>query len=476
MLLKSIYRVFWKLSLLSFSVFILLMNPAEAAKLTLAHAINLALVQNRELIEAGTLLETSQADLDMANAEFDIQIQPEFTEQRVGGSEIKSYGVTISKKLATGGQINLTATRGDTLLPNGFLIVQPSFSLSLQQPLFKNAGSKVALNPVNVAKSALIDAKRKYAEAREDLVLRVVNAYVQLHELEQQVKLDKINVRQMTELSQITREYILVGRAKTLDALRTDFQLDETRAHLTADQQRLSSAQAGLAELLGMPSNSTFETATVAWPDYETLDPEQAVKVAFANRLNYAQAVQGYDDTVRALDVARNQTLPGINLTLGYQRYSSSPLPGNVISAGGGPYVSLSGDIGANYASEKAAVRKADAQREAALEQVEIVMEQITTEVQQNLYAYQEARTEYTIAKRAAADAEARLQLAQELFHMGRADSFAVTDASTALISAQSASLNADMEVVLAGYKLSQSLGTLLSPPDELKPKSQGRL
>ena len=98
--------------------------------------------------------------------------------------------------------------------------------------------------------------------------------------------------------------------------------------------------------------------------------------------------------------------------------------------------------------------------------------EQITREVQQGLYAYQEARSEDEIAEHAAADAQARLQLARELFHMGRADSFAVTDATEELVASQSTFLNAGTDVVRAGYKLSLVLGTLVASPDELKPRS----
>ena len=444
----------------------------QAAEIPLDRAINLALTQNRQLIQAGSLLDISQADLDAADAGFDVQVVPAFTEQRVGNTVFKNYGVTVSEKLPTGGVVSLSSTRGDTLLPDGVLIVQPAVNLSLQQPLFKNAGSSIAMYPVHAAESKLVTAKRQYAQARQDLVSKVIEAYAELHELEQQLKLDALNVQQTTELSRITREYALVGRAKTLDAMRTDFQLDQTRGRLTADQQRLTSACANLAELMGMPPDSVFETESVAWLDYQTLDADQAVKVALGNRLDYAQAMQDYADTLQTLSVARNQTLPGVDITVGYQRYSSSPLPGSSVAAGGGAYVGLSSELGGSYTSEKAEVRKADAQRAAALEELDLMQEQITREVQQGLFAYQEARTENSIAEHAATDAEARLTLARELFHMGRADSFAVTDAAEAVVASQSASLSADADVVRAGYKLSLILGTLVSSPDELKPRS----
>lgn len=445
----------------------------SAGAMTLQTAINLALLQNKELMQTGILLTGSQADLDIADADFDVQVKPMFTEQRVAGTVLKNYGLALSKNLETGGQISISATRGDTILPNGVLIVQPAFSIALQQPLFRNAGSEASLNSVHTAESALIQARRKYAQARADLVLQVVNAYTQVNELQEQLKLDQLTVEQITELSRITQEYELVGRAKTLDVLRTNFQLDEAQSRLAADQQSYQAAQAALAVLLGMQPDTSIETQSVAWPDYQNLEPKEAVKVALSNRLDYAQAQQDYKDAARELDLAQNQLLPGVDLTLGYQRFSSSPLPGSSVSAGGGPIIGISSDIGVNYSAQKAAVRKAEAQVEAMQIHVELAKEQVTRDVEQNIYAYQQARAADSIADRAAADARARLQLARELFRMGRADSFAVTDAAAAVIAAQSAALNAYGEVVQAGYKLSATLGTLLSPSNSLKPNSR---
>ncbi len=440
--------------------------------MSLQTAINLALLQNKELMQTGILLTSNQADLDIADADFDIKIQPTFTEQRVGGTVLKNYGLTLSKKLATGGQISIGATRGDTILPDGVLIVQPAFSISVQQPLFRNAGPEVALNSIHAAESALLQARRKYAQARAALVLQVVDAYTQVHKLDEQLKLDSLTIEQISELSRITEEYVLVGRAKTLDVLRTNFELDEAQSRLAADKLEYEAAQSSLAELMGMHSDASIETQAVPWPDFQNLDLNEAERVALSNRLDYAQALQDYSDATRELDVAQNQLSPGVDLTLGYQRFSSSPLPGSSVSSGGGPTIGISSEIGVSYSAQKAAVRKAEAQLEATRIQVELVKEQVTRDVEQNIYAYQQARTVDSIAERAAADARARLQLARELFRMGRADSFAVTDAAAAVIAAQSASLNADVEVVQVGYKLSATLGTLLPPSKSLKPNS----
>lgn len=449
----------------------LAVTMSSVAAMSLQTAINLALLQNKELMQTGILLKSSQADLDIANSNFDLQVQPTFTEQRIGNTELKNYGLALSKKLETGGQVSISATRGDTILPNGVLIVQPAFSITLQQPLFRNAGTETTLDVVQTAESALLQARRKYAQAQASLVLQVVDAYTQVHKLEEQLKLDQLTVEQISELSRITEEYALVGRAKTLDVLRTKFQLDEAHSRVTADTQAYEAAQSALAELLGMQPSDAIETQAVAWPNYESLELNEAEQVALANRLDYAQAQQDYQDAARDLRVAQNQLLPGIDLTLGYQRYSSSPLPGGSVSAGGGAIIGVSSDIGVNYSAQKAAVRKAEAQLEATRIHVELVREEVSRDVEQDIYAYQLARTTDSIAEHAAADARARVQLARELFRMGRADSFDVTDAAGAVISAQSASLDANVQVIQAGYKLSAALGTLLPPTPALKPK-----
>ncbi|MGH8371645.1 MAG: TolC family protein [Gammaproteobacteria bacterium] len=450
--------------------FTLYAGAIQASTLSLERAINLALTENRELLRAATLLDKSQADVDATNAAFDTHVQPLFSMQRIGGEQIKNYGVSASREFETGTAINVSATRGDTLLPNGVVVVQPAVSVSISQPLFRNAGTTVNEATEHYAESAAQTARRQYAQLRQNLVIAVVNSYTELFRLQQQVKVDELALQHATELVRLTGAYELVGRSKRLDTLRAEFDHDQAEATLDADRQRLTSAQADFAELLGYPPTSVFITEPAGWADYSGLELDAAVHVALSNRLDYAQALQDYADSANSLAVAQNQLLPEVDLTVGYQRFSQSPLPGSTIPAGGGVFVGVSGSATADEPQARAAVRKSLADRGAALDTIHIVEAQISRQVQQGISGYQQARTENAIAERAAHGAEARLRLARELFHLGRADSFAVSDAEQAYVVSQATLLNANAAVTRAGYQLSATLGTLLTSPDDVRP------
>lgn len=446
---------------------------AHASDMTLERAIDLALTQNRDLKRAQTLLDDSAADVEAAAAQFDLHVQPLLSVERIGGEEIKNYGLEADKRFQTGTSLNATVTRGDTILPNGVVEVQPAVSVSITQPLFRNLGPQANEANEHNAESAAMTARRQYEVLRQNLVTQVVESYTELFRLQQQIKVDELSLQQATELVRLSSAYELVGRAKHLDTLRATFQREEEEGALEADRQRLASAQSGFAELLGFPTTSVFVAQTSGWADYSGLQSDEAVKTALTNRLDYAQALQDYADAGRNLDLARNQLLPEVDLTVGYQRFSQSPIPGSSIPAGGGVFVGLSGKSPLQDPQARAQARKSQAGRTAALENISIVEAQISRDVQQSVTGYQQARVENDIATRASAGADARLRLARELFHMGRADSFAVADAEQSYVQAQATLLNANAEVTRAAYHLSQSLGTLLAPPDDLKPTAQ---
>jgi outer membrane protein TolC len=441
--------------------------------MTLERAINLALTQNRELLRSQTLLADSQSDVDAAAAQFDVRVQPLLSIERIGGEELKNYGMQATKQFETGTSVNASATRGDTVLSNGTVIVQPAVSVSITQPLFRNLGTDINLAAEHSAESLALSARRQYQQMRADMVITVVDRYTELFRLQQQVKVDELELEHATELARLNSAYELVGRAKHLDTLRAEGQSDQAQGTLEADKQRLTAAQADFAELLGFPPTSVFITQATGWADYSEFDMDTALHTALSNRLEYAQAWQDYTDAQRNVQIADNQLKPEVDLTVGYQRFSQPPIPGSTVPAGGGLFVGLSGNSSVNEPLARASVHKSQTNREAALQNIGIVEAQISRDVQESVSGYQQARTENDIAEHTSTGADARLRLARELFHMGRADSFAVADAQQGYVQAQAALLNANAEVTRAGYRLSQALGTLLAPPDDLKPPIQ---
>jgi outer membrane protein TolC len=447
---------------------------AHASDMTLERAIDLALTQNRDLQRAQTLLDDSAADMEAASSQFDFHVQPLLSVQRIGNEQLKNYGLAVSKEFEMGTTLNASATRGDTVLPDGVVMVQPAVSVSITQPLFRNLGAARNTAHERDAESMAVTARRRYEEMRQQLVTTVVDRYTELFRLQQQIKVDELDVQHSTELVRLTSAYELVGRSKHLDTLRAAFQRVHAEGLLSADGQRLVSAQADFADLLGFPTTSVFIAQATGWADFSGLDLDAATQTALQNRLDYAQALQDYADASRDLAAADNGLLPDIGMTVGYQRFNQTPLPGSSVPAGGGVFLGLSGNSVLQDPEAKAAARKGRTDREAARQNVGIVEAAISRDVEQGVSGYQQARTENDIAAHASAGADARLRLARELFHMGRTDSFAVADAEQAYVQSQAALLNANAEVTRASYRLSLALGTLLAPPDDLKPPSRG--
>ena len=444
---------------------------AGAADLSLEQAIGLALGQNRELLRAQTLLEQGRAEVDAASGAFDAVVSPLASLQSVGGQQVTTLGLAASKRFSLGTSVSASASWGDAVFSNGALLVQPAVSLSITQPLFRNAGTAVNLSGVRSAESAVVTARRRHEQLRQELVSLVVARFTELFRLQQQVKVDELSLRRATDLVHLNEAYLLAGRSKRLDTLRAGIKRDGAEAALGADRQREASAQADLAELLGVAQPSSVLAQPAGFADFRELEPGEALRSALTHRLDYAQALQDAREAARLVEVAGNQQLPEVDLTVGYQRFLDPPVPGGAIPSGGGVFVGLRGSGQGRSPAVRAALRGGEAAHKAALQNVRILEARIARDVEKSVGGYRQARTEYAIAERATASAEARRRLARMLFELGRTDSFSVADAEQGSVEAQAALLTSNAEVTRAGYRLSDTLGTLLEPPDDLKPE-----
>jgi len=105
-------------------------------------------------------------------------------------------------------------------------------------------------------------------------------------------------------------------------------------------------------------------------------------------------------------------------------------------------------------------------------EEVDVARVFVTKQVQQQLGAFDRAKSEVSIAGQNLAVADNRVKLTRRLFELGRSDNFSVTDAEDAYRKAENDFLATKAESSVASYRLLKVLGTLMEYPEDLKPKT----
>ena len=436
--------------------------------LDLPAALNRALAQNRTLAQRSLSLRSAGYGLDAARAEFGFSLRPDGGAERTQDQDAYRYGLVLGKKFLPGTEIQ-TGPRVDRTETDFGSSQRTSWRVDLRQPLFRNFGALVQGENVVQAQQRVRSARRDYEQQKAALVLQVVDTFESLIRLERQIAADEASLQRADKLYRLTRARERQGRATRVDTLRVELRRGEAQSRLESNRERLSSQRRDFAELLGQHPDTVFALEPPPLLELELPPVEDTVRIALAHRLDYAQTLQDYGDTLRGEKIARRGLWPDISLVARYESFDTS---GDAAVTGNDSLwaVGLAGETDLNQTRERSRLGQAVINRESARETIRIRELSITREVQQQSSAYRRALDELTIAERNHQLASQRARLARRLFELGRGDNFSVTDAEEALTQAEDRLLGARAEASLAGYRYLNTVGTLLEAPADLLP------
>jgi outer membrane protein TolC len=450
---------------------ILLYSPltgyAEEA-IDLPQAINYALTQNKELQRSALSIELGSLGIAGAEAEFGLSLRPEgaalgLTE---GGPNL-GYGLRASKKLVWGTEISVAGLESNT--PYNYH--RDGLQVEIRQPLFQNFGPLIHGEPLARAANAWRGARRKYEMQKADLVVKVVETYENILRLKQQVKSLQQSVHRMESLYRVTKAKEVLGRTTRIDSLRVDLLRGQALFQLETSREQLHSLQRDFAEFLGFPPETIFELKPTPAMDIKVPEPDQAVIIALGNRLDYAQVLQDYQDTVRGVRIAKRKLLPDVKLVARQEWYGDGASTTDARTIDKNIWLlGFSIDTDFNPTKVRIDLDQAQVQESSAKQTIIIAKISLAQQVNQILLAYKRVQAELKIAEQNFKLAESRSKLARRLFVLGRGENFPVTDAEEAYLLAERHWFSAQADATIANYKLFYVMGTLIEVPKELKP------
>jgi outer membrane protein TolC len=443
---------------------------AAQERLDLPLAINYAVSQNKALARVRLSIDSGQLREADAAADFKPNILPDFASSRTAGQDAVRYGVRGTTKLDWGTVLNV-GVGAVTVKGAGESQTRGSVRFEVQQPIFRNFGSSVAREPLLQAASDLRSARRKYELQKADLVLEVVQTYENILRIGQQVQADRESAKRNDDLYRVTQAREGLGKTTRVDSLRVELLRGQALARLEAGQERLTSAQRDFAELLGVPPDTVFELTPAPALELQVQGSEEAVKIALENRLDYAQAIQDYDDAVRGAILAGRRLTPDMRVTVSYDDFPSTATAfGSVPTGSPLWFVGISSPTDFNITKERIALDQAKVTQTSTSQAIDLIKLSIARQVQQQLEVYRKARAALTIADQNLVIATRRAKLAKSLFEFGRGDNFSVTDAEVAFLQAESQLFSARADTSITAYQLSRVLGKIVDVADDLKP------
>ena len=442
-------------------------------RLTLSDAIDTALVQNRDLGKLALSLQFELLSRDSATADFAVAVRPSGSANRSDRRTSYDYGVDAIRKFAWGTELTLGGNMQDYGLDDSVVSKRDEVRVEVSQPLFRYAGPLVNLNNLVHAESQIAAARRNIELKRTDLVLQVVQTYVEILRLERQLDAERKSLKRSQGLLKLTRAREAQGRVSRVDTLRVDLQRGQAESRVEIAHEQLISAQLDFAELLGAEPGAAY--ALEQMPDLVMSPPpaETATQIALSNRLDYAQVMQDYRDAERGVRVSRRYLLPNVRLVTKYEQFGEGSTASDASDLSENTwFVGVQAATDLPMRKEQISYKQSVVNEQSALEDVDISKIFIQKQIRQELLWFDRVKSETIIAGQNLAAADRRARLARRLFDLGRSDNFSVTDAEEAYRKAENDYLAAKAESSVAAYRLLRVLGTLIEYPEDLKPKS----
>jgi outer membrane protein TolC len=310
-------------------------NDPAALRLSLDEAIRTALQQNLGVQIQTYDYQISGQDLRGSYGVFDWVsngFAQQSSEETPTGSVYSASGfrstilnVGVDQVIPTGGRYSLGWSNSRTSISGGGTFINPQYRSGLEfsftQPLMRDFGIDINRRGITIARNNLGISEGSFRTTLMNTVSAVENAYLNLIYARRAVDVVKQSLFLARDQARIVQIRIDVGAAAPLDILQPRVQIATAEESLIRAVADVRNAEDNLRALLNLPA-SQWDRPLVPTDDvsYEpmTINLHDAVARAIANRPEMQQA-QLSTDTLRVLAVyARNQTLPTLDLGVGY--------------------------------------------------------------------------------------------------------------------------------------------------------------
>ncbi|MHC4423193.1 MAG: TolC family protein [Planctomycetota bacterium] len=312
---------------------------AEELALTLEEARALALANNLSLkvqlvnpTIAAKRVSEEEAKFEAAffsNVNYNKIDTPEASLFELTGTQIddSSVGLGVRVPLRTGGTVTFDMADRRTKSDTAFSIFNPSYSsrlsVSISQPLLRNAGNRVNTHSIRIA-----GYDQQISEAQTKLeVIRVIaaadRAYWRLYAARRLLEVRK----QQYDLAQAqleqARRFVALGERALVEVIRAEAGVAERLEGIIVAENSVRDRERELKQILHKPGLET-QTATVliaateADPVHYELVGRRMVTTGIENRMEMLELELALAKDISTIDFLRNQALPVVTLDYTY--------------------------------------------------------------------------------------------------------------------------------------------------------------
>ncbi len=375
----------------------------------------------------------------------------------VAAGTVSPIGENFQAGVSLTGPSTSVSLSAQHLLEEGSYHDQVSaFKLSGSQTLFDGYPGGRGAATLQEAEYAYRAAQITYDSQALNIAFQVKQAYYTLLGDQHAVLVQEANVNQAKEDLARTEAFLKADQATQLDVLQAQIALRQAQLNLQAAQNQVVVDRKNLSLAIGWPLDKDYVVAETPAPPIPTLDPTQALKMAFENRPELKELALSIASGNVALSLSKSAYYPVVAATgsLSLNQDWTANFNSGTYTAG----VSVSLPVFQNGLLS-AQVKQAQAQLESLAVQQAQEQQTITIAVQSALFAVAQDKDSLSLSQQSVSAAQGQYDLEKAKFAAGLATNLDVLQASSALMSAESSLEQAKNAYSLAILNLNIALG-----------------
>ncbi len=430
--------------------------------MSLRQALDLALEGNFSLRASTDSVESARIGESVARAQFYPKLIPSIR----GTSDDRRFSLDASQKLPwTGGSLSAaasyrTTTRQDQLFPS-----TSDLRFTLSQPLLRGFGPTAARFDLVNSRRSLQSRRRSHDLARQRVAIDVTAAFLQVTKQRQLLTVAHQSRERSLRLKVASEARLKVGLASKLDVLRAELQASQAESAAVAAETALETALEQFRSLLGLAPSESVEPKQMKLPTAlgDESEPLEALLArALERRLDLQEIRDQLEDAPRASSVARQRTLPQIDLNLAYTR---SGYGSDFSDSFNGADGRIDYFLTTSYPMERSADAAAKATAELTLVARERAVTQkkleVETEIRAALRDLGRIRKAVELQRKNVELAQQQHRLATLRYERGLASNFDVVEAEGSVFSAHTALVGLLTDFQVARVRLQRVAGEL---------------
>lgn len=327
----------------------------KAIQLSLQESILLALENNLDIVVARFEPKIREAEIVGARAEFDpsVDFGIDFdrsvtaTAFRVGtvaqsfgvDEEVLAMSAGIRSKVITGSQVSLDLSTFRTKTNSVFASLVPSYTtdliLTVSQPLLRGFGTGFNLSNIRLANNSRDISELDFEQAVAETMSNVQQTYWELVFAIENLKVARTSLQRAERLREETRARVEVGVLAPVEILAAEAEVAARQETVIVAEGAIKDVEDQLRRLINPYNRPEIWGLSIIPTDeppfiQRRISLEESLGLAFAKRWEYRKAKIDLQNRHIRVKVAKNSTLPRVDLrgSFGLNGLSGSPLSG----------------------------------------------------------------------------------------------------------------------------------------------------